>query len=133
MPVCDIEEQARSGLAQLRLQLFVGDVSIETARFRLLHSRSKSWPGTLVAGADKLLIAEKDIPTPTLIPMTTPRLDTSQELDSFIGALEKSDLDRVMIVVPRENESEYRFAAPLKVVLSDDFGREALFLGDPLL
>ncbi|MFH0939835.1 MAG: SGNH/GDSL hydrolase family protein [Planctomycetota bacterium] len=138
IPIFDVEEQARTGLTQLRLQLSVGGVDVEVARFRLLHSRSKAWPGTLLAGAGNLwFVAQASSPaipigsTERNVPGTQPSL--SQELESSVSTLEKSDLERVIIIVPRENEREYRFVAPLKVALGSDLGKEALFLGDPLL
>jgi hypothetical protein len=101
-------EPAKSGLARLVLTLSVGDVPVQQESFRLLYSRSEKYPGTLGAGAGGLLF--------------TP--------DASVGA---PSAERVLMIVPREDELEHRRFLPLKSVMGGDLGKTALFLGDPLV
>ena len=99
-----IEVAARSGQARLELTLTVGGVPAERLVFRLLHARAV-WPAAVRA-----------------------------ELDGLAWGPIGTEQERVLIVVPREDEAEYRRFRPLGLqgVLSDaSAAKSALFLGDP--
>jgi lysophospholipase L1-like esterase len=89
------------------VRLSVGGAEVETKRFRFLHSMAV-WPGTVQAAPDHLVF----------IPNTP------------AGAGEP---ERVIMLVPKESEAEYRKFRPLKALAREEIGKEALFLGDPLV
>lgn len=104
-----LAEFAKSGSARLEIELLVGGVRVDRVVFRLLHSRAE-WPGELSARSDHL---------------------------EFIPAKEKEkdrDVERVLVLVPREDEGDYRRFQPLGLRGAPGAGvKEALFAGDPLV
>jgi hypothetical protein len=105
----------KKGKTDLMLRLAVGDVPVETLRLRVLHSTAP-WPAPVTAGPDGLWTK------------------TKYDFDDGNGGT-RSEIreERVVTIVPKENESEYRKFLPLKVLERRDLGKEALFVGDPLV
>ena len=122
-----LEEKSKSGGFYLILELAAGGVDVQVCRFRLLHATSQ-WPGTILSGSDKLLWRARRGEL-----QTSPNLVDSNHLSSSTGSMGFPELERVLMLVPRESEAEYRRFAPLKALAQGDFGNEVLFLGDPLV
>jgi lysophospholipase L1-like esterase len=102
-------EQARRGKTRLTVQLAVGGVEVEEVCLRLLHAAAP-WPGTVRAGADHLLFS--------------PEVNQPGDCPG----------ERAMIVVPKQDEADYRTFAPLKAFTRERTASgEGLFLGDPLV
>ncbi|HYF49194.1 MAG TPA: hypothetical protein VEJ63_07305, partial [Planctomycetota bacterium] len=120
----DLEKHSASGTVKLRIQLTAGGVPADGLALRLLHSRAANWPAPLVAGAGALLIANEK-----------PAGGSETASTSLLTQLEetRAGRERVLMIVPRESEREYRRFAPLKAISELSTGREALFIGDPLV
>jgi len=103
----EVEELARAGKSNLVLRLWVGDCAVQSLRVRLHHSTSP-WPVGIEAASGSLNVAAAK-------------------------PVDPKDGDRMIVIVPAENESEYRKFAPLKALERRDLGRNALFIGDPLI
>jgi len=103
------------GKTEMMMRLSVGDVPVETLRLRILHSTAP-WPAPVLAGPDGLWMKT--------------RYDFD---DGNGGSRAEFREERVVTIVPKENESEYRKFLPLKVLERRDLGKDALFLGDPLI
>ncbi|MGD0089921.1 MAG: GDSL-type esterase/lipase family protein [Planctomycetota bacterium] len=100
-----LETLAMAGKLQIFARLYVGGAEVDTLSLRLLHAE-KAWPGTLQAGPDCLLFSTG---TPDLPP------------------------EHVIMLVPKESESEYRKFWALKRLERKNLAKEALFVGDPLV
>lgn len=135
-PYPQLEQLAQSGQATLQLRLTVGGVDVEEQRVRLLHSTAP-WPGTVVPGPGLLYYTPR---TPAagetfrIEEMNVAPGPQAADAKANANLLGLNDLERVMVLVPEENEAEYRRFAPLKNLLTrTELGDEALFLGDPLV
>ncbi|HEY3322378.1 MAG TPA: hypothetical protein VGP72_18090 [Planctomycetota bacterium] len=118
----DLATKAIAGKTSLLLRLSVGDAEIETLRLHLLHSAAP-WPVPVIAGAGNLFVdcrCGENGRTPATL------LDAG-------SAEHPVDCERIMMLVPGENESEYRRYARLKAFAAHDADKDALFLGDPLV
>jgi hypothetical protein len=113
-----LEAQAKAGTAQIRVRLSVGGAEVETLTLRVLHAE-EPWPGTLLAGPDCLFF-KADGSAGSL----------AQRAGR--GATDPAP-EKVIMLVPKESESEYRKFAPIKRLERRALGKEALFLGDPLV
>ncbi|MCY3023730.1 MAG: hypothetical protein NTW87_32520 [Planctomycetota bacterium] len=114
-----LEEQVRGGGVQMLIRLFVGDAEVETMPLRLLHA-SAPWPGAIEAGPDHLLFR--------------PGSAAKAEPASGAASTDPVPAERVIVIVAKENEAEYRKFAPLRKSLAREAaGKEALFIGDPLV
>lgn len=102
-----LEAHLQGGPVRLAISLSVGGSEIETSRFSLLHS-AQPWPGVLTAGPGTLLFKSATSP-----------------------AEEKPD--RLIIVIPQEDEASYRGYAVLRKNQNSSTDTRALFLGDPLV
>jgi hypothetical protein len=111
VPADDLIALAANGQSRLMLTMQIGDATAQTEIFRVLHSRSEKLPGALNAAPGSLSFT------------------TDQKTST--GA--KSATERVLMIVPREDEREYRQFLPLKAVVGAELGKDALFLGDPLV
>ncbi|MEI6236058.1 MAG: GDSL-type esterase/lipase family protein [Planctomycetota bacterium] len=97
--------QALAGTSEMTLRLNVGGLECQQENFRLLHAQAPTWPGKLVMnGAD---IAFQ----PT-------------------GATETQ---RVVILVPHEDDASHRRLQPLDRLGTVSSASEALFIGDTLV
>ncbi|MCW8131637.1 MAG: hypothetical protein KIS92_14925 [Planctomycetota bacterium] len=99
-----LAEFARGGKARLELELLIGGVPAERLVFRLLHARMP-WPGEVTGALDRL----ECVPEKNAAP------------------------ERVLVLVPREDEADYRRFQPLGVGLFGGSASSALFVGDPLV
>jgi len=120
----ELEKHSASGNVRLHIQLTAGGVPADGLTQRLLHSRAAKWPQALSAGAGSLLLES----SPTTEPKKT-------ETPSLLTQIEESraGVERVLMIVPREDEADYRQFAPLKAMAERFAGKDALFIGDPLL
>ena len=105
-----LEAGARSGSTRVVVRLTVGGAEVETLALRLLHAQA-TWPGTLRAGPDCLLLS----------PETDGKADPAAQPE------------QVIMLVPKESESEYRKFFLVKRLERKAEWKEALFVGDPLV
>jgi lysophospholipase L1-like esterase len=124
----DIEKVARSGQMKFEMQLTVGGVEIETHAVRLLHSLFK-WPGVVEAAPGSLLYHAEG----AAVAAADPKEVAKGAEAAGVPEISNKRGEHVVMVVPYENESEYRKFAPLKKLAHSDLGKEVLFLGDPLV
>ena len=118
LDAANMETQAKTGSLRLFIRLAVGGAEVDTLSARILYATS-AWPGAIVAGADHLLFGAG-----------APDAWKNMTLEE---AQKAGLLERVIMLVPKESESEYRKFRPLKAWAHEDIGKEALFLGDPLV
>lgn len=106
LPAERLEAAAQDGLTRLEARLSVGGMPVESVTLRLLHSR-QTWPADLVSTLDGLAIPAVQANKPA---------------------------ERVLVLVPREREADYRrFRPPLIGGRPGAGDGAALFLGDPLV
>ena len=94
------------GASELVLHLSVGGLDCQQERFRLLHAQAATWPGHLVLiGGDIAFIPNGATSLP----------------------------ERVVILVPHQDESLQRILKPMDSVTNVGGFNEALFIGDTLV
>ena len=106
----DLAGWFKTGMGQLVLHFTIGDVEVQTPRFRLLDS-TQFWPGRIEAAPDHLEFRADHEPP---------------------GANGARDPERVLMVMEHQDEADYRRWGPLKALTPPE-GHEALFVGDPLV
>lgn len=98
--------QSVSASSQLTLRLVVDGVECQQERFRMLYAHAPSWPGRLMLEAGEL---------------------------AFMPSGAAAAQERVVMLVPQEDESAHRRMKFLDVLTSSFSTTEALFVGDPLV
>ena len=105
---------------RLVLQLTVGDVEVSSMPFRLLNSGAAQWPGALQSGAGELFFSSANG-------------NRSQQPTANSQQPIAINLERVMMLIEHQDESQYRKFAPLRRIGRGDIGPDALFVGDPMI
>ena len=119
----DLEPLAKDGHWKLVFTLSVGGVDCEATTLRLLHAE-KPWPGTVLAGPGDLFF-EPARPIPEVAKkVSLPEADGSADFWKY---------ERVLMLVRRQNDADYREFAPLKMFARLGRGSDTLFFGDPLV
>ncbi len=118
----ELEPLARDGSGQLIFTLEVGGVRCETITLRLLNAQGP-WSAIVIAGPGALYFDPAKKESVVSAPKSAPEADGTAAFWKY---------ERVMMLVPRQQEAEHRSLAPLKA-LSGAGVKTALFLGDPLV
>jgi len=105
-----LEAQAKACAAQIMVRLSVGGAEVDTLALRVLDAAG-SCPGTLQAGPDCLFF----------------RPETEGKADAAARP------EQVIMLVPKESEADYRRLFLIKGLGKKVIGKEALFIGDPLV
>jgi lysophospholipase L1-like esterase len=105
-----LEALALKSTVPLTLELFVGGVESDTQRFRMLHANAPKFPGRLNIINGELVFDE-------------------QHEKSAVA----SSGERVIMLVPHEDEASHRRLKPLEVLKSRSAVHSGLFIGDPLI
>jgi hypothetical protein len=128
IPGSALDTISKDGHARIVLALTIGDVECESITLRLLNAE-KEWPGEVIAGPGNLFFT-------TGIVGGTPHAPhaPSEGLQDKSGTkLSSWQLERVLMLLHRQDDSEYRNFAVLKSAALISLGDTALFLGDPLV
>jgi hypothetical protein len=118
----DLEPLAKAGHWKLVFTLSVGGIDCESTTLRLLHAE-KDWPGKMIAGPGDLFF-EPARPLPEIPQTLAPEADGTAAFWKY---------ERVLMLVRRQNDADYREFAPLKMFAGLSRGSDALFFGDPLV
>lgn len=130
LPGSQLDPLSRDGHSQILLTLRVGGVECESIRLRLLHA-SKEWPGEVLAGPGNLFYAPESVDA--LAGSRVAHAPSDALHDKFGVSVPAWELDRVLMLLTRQSDADYRNFTPLRSAVSGGLGDSALFLGDPLV
>ena len=118
-----LEDAAKTGRVRLELELSVGGLRVERYAIRLLHAHAP-WPGQVRALLDRL----------EFLPEGKAAAKDAQPPPPAGSAEAAGEAERMLLIVPREDEADYRRFRPLGLAgRASPEAQEILFVGDPLV